>query len=152
VPLSDFRFAYRFRVRWSEVDPQGVVFNARYLDYGDIGVTEYWRAVDFRGENGAGPMDFHVARAEVDFKRPIKSDEMIDIWARTERFGTSSMAVLIELHGAGQDDLRAVIREVHVFVDLATHKSKPIPEAVKAVFRDFDTRADMFLAGERALD
>jgi acyl-CoA thioester hydrolase len=149
MPLSDFRFAHRFRVRWSEVDPQGVVFNARYLDYGDIGVTEYWRAVDFRGENGAGPMDFHVARAEVDFKRPVKSDEMIDIWARTERFGTSSMAVLIELHGSGQDDLRAVIREVHVFVDLATHKPKPIPEAVKAVFRAFDTRADVVLAGER---
>jgi acyl-CoA thioester hydrolase len=145
---ADCRFAYRFRVRWSEVDPQGVVFNARYLDYADIGITEYWRAVDFRGENGAGPIDFHVARAEVDFRKPIKSDEMIDAWARTERFGTSSMAVLVELHGMGGDDLRAVIREVHVHVDLETHKSRPIPQGVKQVFQAFDTRDDVVLAGE----
>ena len=149
--LSAFRFAYRFRVRWSETDAQDVVFNARYLDYGDVGITEYWRAVDFRGANGAGPMDFHVARAEVDYKRPISGDELIDIYARAERFGNSSMTVLLELHGAGGDgdDLRATIRLVQVFVDLATHKPKPIPDAVKQVFMAFDDRPDIKLAGER---
>ena len=44
---SDFAFSHRFRVRWSEVDPQAVVFNARYLDYADIAITEYYREVGF---------------------------------------------------------------------------------------------------------
>jgi acyl-CoA thioester hydrolase len=46
-----FRFSHNFRVRYSEVDPQAVVFNARYLDYADLGVTEkltprqrYWKS------------------------------------------------------------------------------------------------------------
>lgn len=136
-------------MRWSETDAQDVVFNARYLDYGDVGITEYWRAVDFRAANGAGPMDFHVARAEVDYKRPITGDELIDIYARTERFGTSSMTVLIELHGPGGDDLRATIRLVQVFVDLETHKPKPIPDGVKQAFAAFDNRAETLLRGER---
>ena len=77
-----FAFCHRFRVRWSETDAQGVVFNARYLDYADLGLTEYWRHVDFRNSSGAGPMDFHVAHAEVAFRKPIKPDEVIDIWCR----------------------------------------------------------------------
>jgi acyl-CoA thioester hydrolase len=143
-----FAFAYRFRVRWSEVDPQGVVFNARYLDYGDLGVTEYWRAVGFRFD-GAEAMQFHVAHAEVDFKKPIKPSEMIDARARTERIGNSSMTVLIELHGAGDpNDLRAVIREVQVHVDLATHSPIPIPEDVKERFRAFDASGIFRHVGE----
>jgi len=95
-------------------------------------------------------MDFHVAHAEVDYRKPIKPDELIDIWCRTERFGNSSMTVLMELHGAGTngDDLRAEIREVQVFVDLETHTSRPIPEAVKACFAAFDAQATPVLRGE----
>jgi acyl-CoA thioester hydrolase len=147
---TGFGFCYRFRVRWSEVDPQNVVFNARYLDYGDLGVTEYWRAVDFRDDEGAGPMDFHVARAEVDFKKPIEPDELIEIWCRTERLGTTSMTILMELHGAGRngDDLRAIIREVQVHVDLDTHRPKPLPPLVRQKFTDFDLRATPVIRGE----
>lgn len=148
--MSHFPFAYRFRVRWSEVDPQGVVFNARYLDYGDLGVTEYWRAVGFRTDDLLS-MQFHVARAEVDFKRPIKPDELIEARARTERFGNTSMVTLVELHGAGsEDDLRAVIREVQVHVDLEGHRPIPIPDAVKERFSEFDARTDMIIRGEMA--
>jgi acyl-CoA thioester hydrolase len=146
---SDFKFRHRFRVRWSEVDPQGVVFNARYLDYGDIAITEYWRAVGFRIA-GEDALEFHVARAEVDFKKPILPDEMIDAWARTERIGTSSMAVLIELHGSrddGTSDLRAVIREVSVHVDLPSHSSQPIPDHIRTLFSQFDARSTPLLTG-----
>ncbi len=139
MPLTDFKFCHRTRVRYGEVDQQGVVFNARYLDYGDIGVTEYWRAVGFRF-SGEDVMEFHVARAEVDFKKPIYPDEQLAIWVRTERIGNSSLTVLIELHGPDGDDLRAIIREVQVHVDLATHRPIAIPDAVKARFLDFDAR------------
>jgi acyl-CoA thioester hydrolase len=146
MPLSDFRFVHRIRVRWGEVDPQGVVFNARYLDYGDIGVTEYWRAVGFRFD-GAEDMQFHVAHAGVDFKKPIYPDELLNLWVRTERIGNSSMTVLIEVHGDGSDDLRAAIREVQVHVDLATHSPMPVPETVRDRFLAFDARSGVVRTG-----
>ncbi len=147
---ADFCHRHRIRVRYGEGDQQGVVFNARYLDYGDIAVTEYWRAVGFRFV-GEDVMEFHVAHASVDFKKPIKPDEMIDLWTRTERLGNSSLTVLVEIHGAndeGRDDLRAVIREVQVLVDLATHNPKRLPEVVKQRFRDFDARETLLETGE----
>lgn len=150
MAISGFAFCYRFRVRWSEVDPQNVVFNARYLDYADLGLTEYWRAVDFRGSDGAGPMDFHVAHAEVSYKKPIKPDELIDIWCRTARLGTTSMTIEMEIHGADStgDDLRAVIREVQVHVDLDTHRPKPLPDIVRDRFTAFDAGPDIVRRGE----
>ncbi len=149
--MVDFAFAYRFRVRWSETDPQGVVYNARYLDYADIAVTEYWRAVDFRALAPGNPFEFHVARAEVDFKKPITPDEMIEVRARTERFGNSSLTVLVEIHGtSAPDDLRAVVRAVQVHVDLETHRPIPIPEAVKACFAAFDQQPQRMVRGDLA--
>ncbi len=145
MPLSDFKHRHRIRVRYGEGDQQGVVFNARYLDYGDIAVTEYWRAVGFRFV-GADALEFHVARAEVDFKKPIYPDEMIDLFTRTERIGNSSLTVLVEIHGArddGAEDLRAVIREVQVHVDLATHSPMRIPDHVRDCFATFDARPDL---------
>ena len=42
---KSFKFSHQLRVRWSEVDAQGVVFNPHYLTFADIAVTEYYRAI-----------------------------------------------------------------------------------------------------------
>src|SRR3546814_1289282 len=105
---SDFKFHVTKRVRYAEIDAQRVVFNSRYLEYFDIGITEYWRAAGVHDRwPGHSSPEFHVARAEVDYKVPILLDEEIDICVRASRVGTSSMTFLFELHGAGKDDLRA---------------------------------------------
>ncbi len=139
---ADFAHSHRLRVRYSEVDPQGVVFNARYLDYADIAVTEYWREIGRAGLWTAPIIECHVARATVDFKKPVTADEEIDVMARTFRFGNSSMTTLVEIHGAGEgDDLRASIEIVAVHVDLTDHRPRPLPDAVRAALSAFDARA-----------
>ena len=35
--------AHTVRVRYGECDLQGIVFNAHYLSYFDISITELWR-------------------------------------------------------------------------------------------------------------
>ena len=127
-------FTHRFRVRYAEVDPQSVVFNSRYLEYADLVLTEYWRSIDlhFSGEQA---LEFHVVRAEIDFRAPIRADELIDGRMWTEKVGKSSVTMRTELHGArddGGDDLRAEILLVHVHVDLDEGKPMPIPERARA--------------------
>ena len=134
---SDFRFAHPFRVRYSEVDPQAVVFNSRYLEYADFAIVEYWRAMGLKVGDGAWP-EFHVGRATVTYRKPIRVDEMIEALVRVERFGTASMVNRIELHGLGEEDLRAEIELVYVCVDLESGRSQPIPEAFKARIAAFD--------------
>lgn len=136
---SDFKFHVTKRVRYAEIDAQAVVFNSRYLEYFDIGITEYWRAVGVydRWPQRDSP-EFHVARAEVDYKVPILLDEEIDICVRCSRVGRSSMTFLFELHGAGHDDLRATGLEVSVHVAEAQGASTPVPDEFVNLFEAFE--------------
>lgn len=138
---SDFRFHVAKRVRYAEIDAQAVVYNSRYLEYFDIGVTEYWRAAGVYDHwpRGHSP-EFHVARAEVDYKAPVLLDEMIDICVRASRVGRSSMDFLFEVHGAGADDLRAAGRIVNVHVAEARGATAPVPDAFVALFEAFEGR------------
>ncbi|GAA4046229.1 acyl-CoA thioesterase [Parerythrobacter jejuensis] len=129
-------FRHRFRVRYAEVDPQGVVFNSRYLEYADILVTEYWEAAGLHVA-GEDSLEFHVAQANVTFKKPIRLREWVEGRAVTTRIGNSSMAQRIELHGeGGAEDLRAAIDLVQVHVDLETGMPVPIPNRVRGLFAD----------------
>jgi len=156
VARSDFRFTYRKRVRYAEIDAQAVLFNSRYLEYFDIGITEYWRAVgmyETSGITGEDAAEFHVAKAVVEFKAPILLDEEVDICVRCTRIGTSSMTFAFELHGtgrrvgpdagdgpAGADDLRATGEEVSVHVAEARGRPAPVPDQVVEKFEAFEGR------------
>lgn len=138
---SDFCFHVTKRVRYAEIDAQAVVFNSRYLEYFDIGITEYWRAAGVydRWPERESP-EFHVARAEVDYKVPILLDEEIDICVRCSRIGTSSMTFLFELHGVGRDDLRATGLEVSVHVAEARGAPSPVPQEFVDLFEAFEQK------------
>lgn len=138
---DDFAYHHAFRVRWSETDAQGVVFNARYLDYADIAVTEYWRACGIRLVNPGEPLEFHVKKATVLWNAPIFPDELIEVMCRTTKIGRTSITKVVEVHGAKGDDLRAEIELVSVYVDLDTHRPMVLPEWIKSVFTDFDASA-----------
>ncbi len=152
MPKADFAFHHRFRVRWSETDAQGVVFNARYLDYADVAITEYWRAAKLRDRAGDEPLEFHVKKATLTWFAPILPDEMIEVMARTLATGRTSMTQMVEIHGArdnGADDLRATVDMVSVFVDLAQHQPIPLPHWIGPMFTEFDAHAaSAVLAGD----
>ena len=89
-------FSHRFRVRYSEVDPQAVVFNSRYLEYADVVVSEFFRA---RRAEGMPDIEFHIRKAEVDYLRPIRLEELVEGRLRVERIGNSSVTFAIALFG-----------------------------------------------------
>lgn len=141
---GDFAFHHRLRVRWSETDAQGVVFNARYLDYADVAITEYWREVKLRERAGDEALEFHVKKATVTWFAPILPDEMIEVMARTLATGRTSMTQVVEIHGAqdsGSDDLRATVELVNIFVDLETHRPQPLHDWIAPAFAAFDAQA-----------
>ena len=129
-------FLHRFRVRYAEVDPQAVVFNSRYLEYADLMVTEYFR--DRLAHGMPDGLEFHIARAEIDYLRPIRFDEEIEGRLSVTRIGNSSMEMTIELFGGGaangDETSRATIRLVQVHVDLGTGQSQRIPDALRHAF------------------
>lgn len=129
-------FRHRLRVRYSDCDPQGVLFNANYLTYFDIAITELYREAmgSYERMRELG-VDLVVAEATVRYLAPIRFDEEVELQATVTRLGTTSISTGFELHRltapeasrlAAQGSLR------HVVVDLETAVKTPIPEAVRA--------------------
>ena len=123
-----FTFAMQTRVRWSEVDPQGVVFNPNYLVYADIALTEYMRAIGLPFPDaleGSGNEIFAV-RSEVDFRSPARFDDVLTLSARTARIGRTSFAVAFAIRR--EEALLAEVRTIYVHADPKTATSLPLPE------------------------
>ena len=44
---TNFFFTHILRIRYAEVDAQGIVFNSHYLTYFDCAITEYYRKIKY---------------------------------------------------------------------------------------------------------
>lgn len=129
------RFAHfvPFRVRYSEIDAQGIVFNAHYLTYYDVTITEYLRALayDYDGMVVRTGLDFHLVKATVEYRQPIMKDAEIEVGIACARIGTSSLTWTLAIFMKGSSDVLATGEIVWVCAKVGTHKSHPVPDALK---------------------
>lgn len=133
-PRAGFRLITPIRVRYAEADMQAIVFNANYLAFADVGVTEYFRELVGAQGNEKSYNTFlelfggdnWVRHAEVDFRAPAKADELIDVCLRITRFGRTSYSVLV--HIVRDDTLLNVIKLTYVWFDPATEQVTPVAQ------------------------
>ncbi|MGY4178095.1 acyl-CoA thioester hydrolase [Bradyrhizobium sp. USDA 4518] len=132
---EEFWFHFPFRVRYSEVDAQAVVFNAHYLTYFDTAITEYFRALgyDYLGEVARTGIDFHTVKSVVEYKAPIRFDEDIEVCVRVAKVGRSSINLALAIFAKGSDDLRATGEIIWVATDQKTHQSVAVTEDLRAL-------------------
>ena len=119
-------FTHKMRVRYGECDLQGVVFNAHYLAYVDVAITELWRTA-FGGyqEMLDRDVDIVVAEAQLRFHASARFDEELTLEATVTHMGITS---IVSRHRILRDDellVECTIR--HVFVDRPELTKKEIP-------------------------
>lgn len=127
---------WRNCVRYSECDPQGVVFNAHYLTYFDCTINEAFRdsGEDWLERMHESGCDVQLVKSVVEYRKPLRFDEEICCRARVLRLGNSSVTWSLEIFGPEhkegdkESDLRASGEIVWVYADLAAGKSRPLPE------------------------
>jgi acyl-CoA thioester hydrolase len=130
--LSELGFTHRLRVRYHETDAQHVVYNARYLEYVDIAMTEWFRALGWPyGELVADGCDPSLVRATIEFERPALFDDELDIGVGVAHVGTSSFTLDYEVRRAADGERVAALQIVYVNLDPVTGRSRPVPNAVR---------------------
>jgi acyl-CoA thioester hydrolase len=144
MALADFRHCVPLRVRWAEVDKQGVVFNGHYLLYADVCITEYWRAIGFAYPEGFEPLggDVYVRKATVDFRAAALYDDELAVCGRIAQIGRSSLRFMVEMYRQGdtQEPL-ALVELVYVYVDAKSKEPKRVDDAIRAKIRAFEVLA-----------
>jgi acyl-CoA thioester hydrolase len=130
---EQFWFFHPFRVRYSEIDGQGVVFNAHYLTYFDTTITEYFRALGYDQYADAQKTgeDFHVIRSLIEYKAPVRFDWQLDVGARVARIGNSSLAFDLAIFAKDGHEPLVTGEIVWVYTDQKSHRPVPIPTSIR---------------------
>ena len=134
-------YKHRLRVRFSECDPQGVVFNANFVAYFDVVFTEMWRdaIVPYQQMVDAGT-DMVVAEVNVRFLGPAAFEDELDFEVRVTRLGETSMSTRIDTTTAGRPVAEGRMR--HVFIDPATKAKQSIPANIRVALEEYVTDDD----------
>ncbi|HEY2480498.1 MAG TPA: thioesterase family protein [Solirubrobacterales bacterium] len=123
-------FSHELRVRYAECDPQGIVFNANFLAYVDVVVTEIWRqSLGSYDQLPASGVDTVVAEANLRFLAPARFDDILRIEGGFDGLGTTSTT--LKLWFRRDTDLLAEADVRYVFVDVENWEKAAIPAEVR---------------------
>lgn len=130
---------YPMRVRFAECDPQGIVFNSRYLEYFDVAMTEIWREAlgPYEQATAEAGVDLVVAEAGIRYRDSLRFDDVFELRATVPHIGTTSMVTAIAVLRDGTVVAEGELR--HVFLGRDEGRPTPIPPAIKAAFAPYRT-------------
>jgi len=126
-------FCYYLRVRYQECDAQHVVFNARYGEYIDMACFEFLRAALPRPSDMTdGTFEIQTVRQVVEWRRPARFDDVLEISVRTDRIGSTSFTLSFDIRRAGEAEPLVTSETVYVHVDPKTWTKREIAPAMRA--------------------
>ena len=139
----EFRHLEALRVRWAEVDAQGIVFNAHYLNYLDTASTGYWRAMGlaYPGAFELLGADLVLRSTQLNYLAPARFDDELRCGLRFVDAGRSSLRFAAELKRSSQTLLQAELRYVMVARDVL--QATPVPEALRQALQAFEAGEPM---------
>lgn len=125
-------FEFPLRVRYMEVDAQGVVFNGWYLTYFDEAFTAFLgsRGLSYPALIAAG-FDFQLVHSEIDWKSGLRWQDDARVAVSTASLGRTSFAIDFDVRrDAGEVTCSA--RTVYVAVAADGSGKRPIPPMLAA--------------------
>jgi acyl-CoA thioester hydrolase len=132
--MSAASFAHRIRVRYAEVDGQGVVFNAHWLTYFDESCTRFVESWGFGSDYWINEFDVMLVKAELEWAGPARFDEWVEVTVEAARIGTKSFDLRFRASVEGRAACDALI--TYVSVKPGTNDSMELPDAVRAALTD----------------
>ena len=122
-------FIHPLRVRWGEVDAQGVVFNPNYFAYADVAATEFFRAAGVMTGDYPDMGQSYVVDARASFRASARFDDLLDIEVSVPRIGRSSYDLRIDIRRDGE-----ILTEVSLtYVRAIEGRSEPLSDGYRAM-------------------
>ena len=119
------------QTRWSDNDIYGHVNNVTYYSYFDTVVNCF--LIDRGGLDIETDSVIGVAvETMCKFNKPLAYPEVLEAGLRVGKLGNSSVRYEIGIFQEGAAEAAAMGHFVHVFVDRATGKPAPIPDAIRS--------------------
>jgi acyl-CoA thioester hydrolase len=130
----------QLRVRNYEVDWQGIVHNANYLLYCEIGRVEYLKAIgasiDLNSINRSSKVV--LARNEIDYKHPARFDDLLNVYTRIASIRNSSFVMEGIVQLAASEEMVAENVAYHVWLDHENGLPKNVPDEFRQLVQSYE--------------
>jgi acyl-CoA thioester hydrolase len=134
-----YKFYHPLRVRYIETDAQGHVFFGHYLNYFDVGLLEYTRALEYTyTDMVASGVDMFYVEASCQYKGRAYFDDLLHVHTRIGHIGNTSFAFEFAIYRQPADDLIATGRITAVAVDTQTEKPIRVPDELREAVARFE--------------
>ncbi len=119
------------KVYWEDTDAAGIVYYANYLKFIERGRTDMLRhmGINQRQLQLDEDVAFAVRSCHVEYLRPARLDDRIDVWTRITKAGGATMDVKQIVRKDGEDLVTARLR-------LACINAAGKPKRIPALARD----------------
>jgi acyl-CoA thioester hydrolase len=134
-----FRFSHTVRVGFDETDAQGVVYYGRYMPYFDRARVEYLRHLGLL-HTGPADREFVMRANRVEYHAPARFDDLLEVFVRVERIGTSSVTFQFSACDDRGDELCSA-EQVAVLIDVKTRRPVAVGEAYRSEIGLFEGRS-----------
>ncbi|MXY21401.1 MAG: acyl-CoA thioesterase [Dehalococcoidia bacterium] len=141
----DFRFSCTERVRWSDCDAQGIVFNGSYFDYLEVAQADYFRNLGFvlYDPDGRRHFDTATVKATLEYISPARVDDLIEICWKVERIGNSSLTTRSEIHNRASGDLLLRAEIIYVNFDSDASVSRRVPDDLRTLIETYEKTGEI---------
>jgi acyl-CoA thioester hydrolase len=131
------RHVLPLRVYFEDTDFSGLVYHASYLRWCERGRSDFLRLLgnDHRrligGEEGREPAAFVVRRMRLEFLKPARIDDVLEVETRVKEVGTASLVLDQRITRSGE-----LLFEAEVMVVLVSVSGKPmrLSQAIRNAF------------------
>ena len=134
LPASVFAHFAEITTRWSDNDIYGHINNVVYYEFFDTVVNNYLIAQGALDIEKGGVIGL-VVETHCNYFQPIAYPETVRAGLRVAHLGTSSVRYEIGIFRGRDDTASAQGSFVHVYVDRASNKPVPLPEALKKALK-----------------
>lgn len=128
-------FSVNFTARFGDVDPAGIIYYARFLDFFHRALEAYFDdrlGLPYAQMVQAQRIGVPVVHVEGSFAIPVAFGELFSVEVRPKRLGGSSVLFEYTLRKPSAEGVCASFVITHVFTDLRSFRPMPIPDGLRA--------------------
>ncbi len=127
---ADYRHFHALTTRWMDNDVFRHVNNVNYFSFFDTAVT-YFEMTHAGIDLLDGPLRCVVAEVQCRYHSSVAFPDRLTVGLRVARIGGSSIRYEIAVFREDEDIAAAEGVFIHVLVDAATQRPRPIPDAMR---------------------
>lgn len=137
--MSEFRFHHPVEVRYSDLDPQGHVNNARFLTFFEQARVSYLIHLGlFSNDQSFLDVGIIIADAKITFLAPVYFGQDVRVGVRVSRIGNKSMSMEYQMIDGEEEKELATGSTTLVAFDYHEHKTITVPDEWRKKIHQFE--------------